>query len=298
MKKKLTEHRLRQMIREEKLLQELSRGSVLYHRSTKELEPGQKIGGRGSTHGQDDHDRKAEAEEEFEEYRRGFASGKPSRYGAVFLSPTPKSRFNAFGDLYKAKLTGNYHVADSRMIDAFQSPYDYDITQGDAVECYWNPGSSKSCPDIRNVNPKYIEVVADEAVVVEKVGNDFVTEGDVVRVTESPPVPVQKGADGTSNDPDVWRKHPKIEEVFQVESGKYQNFDKYEARLKIPSTWKVSYAQPHDTHRQQKRIRDRGGPGMNYAYSTYKRLGLRDGKVAPAYGAYNDSIEKLKFEEV
>ena len=37
---------------------------------------------------------------------------------------------------------------------------------------------------------------------------------------------------------------------------------------------------------------------MNYAYDTYKKIYLRDGKVSPMYGAYNDSIEKLKFDEV
>jgi hypothetical protein len=294
--RQLTENRLRSIIKEELLLREISRGSVLYHRSREELEPGQKLG--GGSHGEGAHERKAEAEREFEEYRKNYASDKPSRYGAVFLSPTPKSRFNQMGDLYKMKLTGNYHIADSRMFDAYQSPWDYEVSQEGAIRCYWNPGSRGNCLSVRNVNPKYLEVVADEAVVIEKVGNDFVTEGDMVRVTESPPVPVQKGADGTSKDPEVWRQHPKIERVFQVESGKYQNFDKYEAELKIPSTWKVSYAQPHDTHRQQKRIRDRGGPGTNYAYSTYKRIGLQDGKVAPAYGGYNDSIEKLKFDEV
>ena len=293
---KLTESRLRRMIREEKLLQELSRGSVLYHRSKEELEPGQKLG--GGSHGQGENDRKARAEEEFEEYRRDYASDKPSRYSAVFLSPTPKSRFNKFGDLYKVKLTGNYHVADSRMVDAYQSPYDYDISQEGAVRCYWNPGSFKGCPDVRDVNPKYLEVVADEAVVVEKVGNDFLTEGDKIRVIESPPVAVQKGADGTSNDPEVWADHPKIGEVYQVDNSRYKTFDEHDAVLKTPSVWRVSYAEPHDVHRQQSTIQDRGEPGMNYAYDTYKRLGLRDGKVAPAYGAYDDSIEKLKFEEV
>lgn len=284
------------MIREEMLLQEISRGSVLYHRSTEELEPGQKLG--GGSHGQGEHERKAEAEEEFEEFRRARHPGKPSRYGAVFLSPTPKSRFNKFGDLYKVKLTGNYHIADSRMFDAYQSPWDYDITQGEAVECYWNPGSFNGCPDVRSVNPKYLEVVADEAVVVEKVGNDFLTEGDKIRVIESPPVAVQKGADDTSKNPEVWRDHPKIERVYEVETSDYIEYDKYNAELKTPSVWTVSYAEPHDVHRQQSTIQKRGEPGTNYAYDTYKRLGLRDGKVAPAYGAYDGSIEKLKFEGI
>lgn len=293
--KKLTESHLRRMIREEMMLQELSRGSVLYHRSKEELQPGQKLG-RGS-HGEGDHERKAEAEKAFEEYRKNHAPGKPSRYGAVFLSPTPKSRFNKFGDLYKVKITGNYHIADSRMFDAYQSPYNFDITQRTAVKCYWNPGEGGNCPSIRNVNPKYLEVVADEAVVVEKVGSDFLTKGDRIRVIESPPVPVQKGNDGTSNDPDVWRDHPKIERVYQIEDD-YVGYDKYKAELKTPSVWPVAYAEPHDTHMQQNTIRRRGEPGTNYAYDTYKRLGLQDGRVAPAYGAYNDSIEKLKFEEV
>lgn len=287
---KLTESHLRQIIREEMLLQELSRGSVLYHRSTEELEPGQKLG--GGTHGQNAHERKADAEEEFEEYRRGYASDKPSRYGAVFLSPTPKSRFNKMGDLYKVKLTGNYHIADSRMFDAYQSPWDYDVSQEGAIRCYWNPGSFNGCPDVRDVNPKYLEVVADEAVVVEKVASDFLTEGDKIRVIESPRVPVQKGVDGTSSDPDVWRDHPKIKRVWDGND----NF--HYAELKTPSVWTVTYAEPHDTHRQQSTIRSRGEPGMNYAYDTYKKIHLQDGRVAPAYGAYDDSIEKLKFEEV
>lgn len=278
------------MIREEMLLQELSRGSVLYHRSEEELEPGQKLG--GGSHGQNAHRQKAEAEEEFEEYRRGYASDKPSRYGAVFLSPTPKSRFNRFGDLYKVKLTGNYHIADSRMFDAYQSPWDYDVSQEEAIQCYWNPGSFRGCPDVRDVNPKYLEVVADEAVVVEKVASDFLTEGDKIRIIESPPVAVQKGVDGTSGEPEVWRDHPKIESVWDGDD----NF--HYAQPKKGSVWTVTYAQPHDVHQQQQRIQRRGEPGMNYAYDTYKKIHLQDGRVAPAYGAYDDSIEKLKFEEV
>jgi len=295
--KKLTESHLRRIIREEMMLQELSRGSVLYHRSKEELQPGQKLG--GGSHGENAHERKAEAEQEFEKYRRDYASSKPSRYGAVFLSPTPKSRFNKFGDLYKVKITGNYHVADSRMFDAYQSPWDYDdISKEGAIRCYWNPGSFKGCPDVRNVNPKYLEVVADEATVVEKVGSDFLTEGDQIRVLESPPVRVQKGTDGTSDDPEVWRDHPKIERVYEGSTGDYRDYDVYNAELKIPSVWTVSYAEPHDSHQQQSTIQKRGEPGMNYAYDTYKKIHLEDGRVAPAYGAYDDSIEKLKFEEV
>lgn len=272
------------------LLQELSRGSVLYHRSSEELEPGQKLG--GGSHGKNAHERKADAEEEFEKFRKAHYPNKPSRYGAVFLSPTPKSRFNSFGDLYKVKLTGNYHVADSRMFDAYQSPWDYDVSQEGAIRCYWNPGSFSSCPDVRDVNPKYLEVVAEEGIVVEKVASDFLTQGDKIRITESPPVPVQKGVDGTSKDPEVWRDHPKIESVWDGDD----NF--HYARPKSGSVWTVTYAKPHDIHRQQSTIKDRGEPGMNYAYDTYKKIHLRDGKVAPAYGAYNDSIEKLKFEKI
>lgn len=292
----MKESRLRHIIREEILLQEISRGSVLYHRSKKELEPGQKLGGSGSSHGEGAHKRKAQAEEEFEEYRQNYARGKPSRYGAVFLSPTPKSRFNKMGDLYKVKLTGNYHIADSRMFDAYQSPYNFDVGPEQAIQCYWKPGSLQMCSDIRNVNPRYLEVVADEAMVVEKMASDFLTEGDKIRVIESPAVPVQKGADGTSDRLEVWRNHPKIQSVFEVETG--GDFNKYKARLEIPSVWEVAYAEAHDSAQQQQTIRRRGEPGMNYAYSTYKRIGLQDGKVAPAYGAYNDSIEKLKFEEI
>jgi len=292
----MKESRLRHIIREEILLQELSRGSVLYHRSKKELEPGQKIGGSGSSHGEGAHKRKAKAEEEFEEYRQNYTPGKPSRYGAVFLSPTPKSRFNKMGDLYKVKLTGNYHIADSRMFDAYQSPYNFDVDPEQAIQCYWKPGSLRMCSDIRNVNSKYLEVVADEAVVIEKMASDFLTEGDEVRIIESPLVFVQKGADGTSGDPKVWREHPKVESVFEIKTNK--DFNKHKARLETPSVWTVAHAEPHDSAQQQNRIRRGGGPGMNYAYSTYKRIGLQDGKVAPAYGAYDDSIEKLKFEEI
>ncbi len=293
---KLTESHLRQIIREEMLLQEISRGSVLYHRSIEELEPGQKLG--GGDHGNQGHGRKADAEEEFEKFRKAHYPNKPSRYGAVFLSPTPKSRFNSFGDLYKVKLSGNYHIADSRMFDAHQAPYNFDISEEDAIACYWNPGSSPNCPDVRDVNPKYLEVVTNKAVVVEKIGNDFVTEGDRIRVLKSPPVPVQKVVKGTSNDHELWREHPKIEEVYMTDNSKGESYDEYDAVLKTPSTWKVIYAKPHDIHRQQSTIKDRGEPGMNYAYDTYKKIHLRDGKVAPAYGAYNDSIEKLKFEKI
>lgn len=290
--KKLTELKLRQLIREEMLLQEISRGSVLYHRSKEELEPGQRLG--GGSHGQDSHERKAEAEREFEEFRKARFPNKPSRYGAVFLSPTPKSRFNQMGDLYKVKVTGNYHIADSRMFDAYQSPWNYDMTKGDAVSCYWNPGSSPNCPPVRDVNPKYLEVVADEAVVVEKVASDFLTKGDHLRIIETPPVPVQKGKDGTSKDPEVWRQHPKIESVWETP----EELMDYYAKPKEGSVWTVTYAQPHDTAQQQQTIQRRGDPGSNYAYSRYKKIHLRDGKVSPMYGAYNDSIEKLKFEEV
>ncbi len=292
----MKESRLRHIIREEILLQEISRGSVLYHRSEEELEPGQNLGGSGSSHGEGAHKRKAKAEKEFEKYRQEFAPGKPSRYGAVFLSPTPKSRFNKMGDLYKVKLTGNYHIADSRMFDAYQSPYNFDVDPEQAIQCYWNPGSLRMCPDIRNVNPKYLEVIADEVVVIEKVKSDFLTKGDKIRVVESPPVPVQKGADGTSGDPKVWQEHPKVESVFEIKTN--EDFNKHKARLETASVWEVAYAELHDTARQQNRIQRGGDPGMNYAYSTYKRIGLQDGKVAPAYGAYDDSIEKLKFEEV
>jgi len=291
----MKESRLRHIIREEILLQEISRGSVLYHRSKKELDPGQKIGGSGSSHGEGAHKRKAQAEEEIEEYRQNYARGKPSRYGAAFLSPTPKSRFNKMGDLYKVKLTGNYHIADSRMFDAFQSPWNYgDMTKKDAMVCYWNPESSKNCPDVRDVDPKYLEVIAGEAVVTEKVESDFLTKGDKIRIIQSPAVPVQKGKDGTSSDPQVWRQHPKIERVVKTKD----NLMDYVAQVETPSTWRVAYAEPQDTAQQQNTIQRRGETGTNYAYSTYKKIHLQDNQVSPMYGAYNDSIEKLKFEEI
>lgn len=287
----MKESHIRQLVRSE-LLREVSEGSLLYHRSEKELEPGQVIDGEG--HGRNAHRQKSNAEKAFEKFRSRKFPGLPSRFDAVFLSPTPRSRFNKMGDLYTAKIKGRYHVADSRMFDAYREHWQWPIeSKQDAVRCYWDPGSVSGCPELRNVNPKYIEVVAESAVIVEKIAEDFLSSGDKIEIVESPPVAVQKGQDGTSDDPEVWADHPKIKSVWDGDD----NF--HYAQPKKGSVWTVIYAGPTDSARQQNTIKSRGGdPGMNHAKDSYKKIHLRDGKVSPMYGSHNDSIEKLVFKEV
>ena len=286
---KITESKLRSIIQEELLLREVSSGSVLYHRSKADLEPGDVLTSDKTS--SDSHKRKAEAERAFEEMRQDRFASKPSRLRSVFLSPTPKSRFNMKGDLYKVEARGRVHAADSRLFDAYMAPYDWPMIESkkEATLCYW-----ENCQPLRSVDPKYIEVLTEKAVVLEEMGNDFLSKGEKVRIIESAPVPVQKGADDTSKDPEVWREHPKIESIQETP----EEIMDYYAQPKEGMVWRVVYAQPHDTARQQNWVRRYDDFGSNFAANTYKRLRLRDGKVALSYGAYDDSIEKLKFEEV
>lgn len=298
----MKENVLRRLVREE-LIKEVQVGSTLYHRSKADLEVGDVLNADKVPN--DSHERKAEAEREFEEFRKARHPDKPSRLRSVFLSPTPKSRFNMKGQLYEVEVRGNFHVADSRMFDIFIEPYEWgdEWTQGRALKCYWNPQHS-SCPSLSSVNPKYIEVLAEKAVVTNTPEDNTLRKGDKVRIMDSPWRALQ-----SEHDPEVWKQHPKIAAV--TSDDKVQGYAEYYAMPEKGSVWTVDYVKQTDSAMQQRRIDpDRGISGSkgNFSYTPWKRLILKDGPVELHYssgmgkgemGRGEDKyIEDLEIEKV
>jgi hypothetical protein len=198
----------------ERLINEISTNTPLYHRSLRKMNVGDSIEIPKSTSSGKHHLSGKMGELALEEERKEVNPDAPSRLNCVYSSLIPRSRFIDKGYLYRVKTTGRIFVADSALIDNIMEKFDreyyeyigrYDQEERREIEqtLLKNPKRlSEYLPsdayyywrgEIPNLSSKAalrdIEVLSDGAVVTEVVSESekstpFVIGDDVI-VTEN-----------------------------------------------------------------------------------------------------------------
>jgi hypothetical protein len=115
---KLTVHQLRQLIREQLILElDIQPGATLYHRSRNpNLKAGEVLGGEDAPDAKGPH-RNKRVEKVLEEIRKRDFPNAPSRLTGAFATLQPATRFASYGHLYTVEAVGKTLVANSGLID-------------------------------------------------------------------------------------------------------------------------------------------------------------------------------------
>jgi hypothetical protein len=113
---------------------ELSENNTLYHRSFKEMAPGEII--KPSTKETGEHTYlNTPFEYALEEYRKDNFPDRPSRLNSIYSSITPRSRFQSKGFLYEVQPLGKMFMTNSQLIDEMGMTYERELY--DRIEQGW-----------------------------------------------------------------------------------------------------------------------------------------------------------------
>lgn len=202
----------KQYVQKQPLL-EITEKSTLYWRSKDNFEVGDVIKS-AKDRGKDPAIEEHNYEQLLEYYRQKNYPSKPSRFNCVYLSVVPRSVFLAKGQLYVVNPQGNTHITNASYIDDIirqlemsvprsrRYDLDEDLLHDDRLEYYkemidedrfeeeapkklvnlidryWSPSISQS-------QKKVIEVLADSAVIIDKIDESKkdIRENDMVRFT-------------------------------------------------------------------------------------------------------------------
>jgi len=150
----------------ESYLCEINESTTLYHRSTKEFQPGDILDSKYVKQNGKHWLENITSELELEKFRKNNYPDRPSRFDSVFLSVVPKARFLSKGFLYEVKPIGDIFVTNSQTIDKLIGYLGMTPERAEILfHSYWNPQKE----DLGKDQVNNLEVLSDRAQVIRKV---------------------------------------------------------------------------------------------------------------------------------